>query len=83
MWTGRIGDFGDCRVVVVVAGSIGPWRPGVEKLRMQDWSGQFSAFEARKRVVVSYESGTFEVLVQWARRVPRRVPGDACRAEIF
>lgn len=35
-WIGRIGGFGDCSfVVVVVAGSIGPWRPEMGVWRVQ------------------------------------------------
>lgn len=38
MWIGRIGGSEDCKAVVVVvdAGSIGPWRPEMGLLRMQD-----------------------------------------------
>ena len=32
---GKIGDFGDCRVVDV-GGSIGPWRPDVEVVNSID-----------------------------------------------
>ncbi len=60
-WIGKIGGFGDC-MVVVVAGSIGPWRPGMGILRIQGWLMQFSAFEARKKVVVNCDTGTFEAL---------------------
>lgn len=53
MWIGRIGGFEDCRAVVVVAGSIGPWRPEMGIFRMQGRLVKFFAFEARKKVAVN------------------------------
>lgn len=49
--------------VVAVAGSTGPWRPGMGGMRMQDWLVQLSAFEARKKVVVSSDADMFEALI--------------------